>query len=83
MVKTPEPTPRRARSPAMRQPNRVTVYIADQAWNGHWELDGRDLRLFSAYGSARTPLGRRKPETVAKAEMTSIVQAWRQGRPRP
>jgi hypothetical protein len=64
----------------MPQPHRISVRIAGQEWRGHWEREGREILVSSAYGSGRRPVERRKPETVAAEIMTELVEAWRAGR---
>jgi len=52
----------------------LDVYAEGQRWGGWWEVVGKDVLVSSAYGSARAPMGRRKPELVAKELLLGIVE---------
>lgn len=47
-----------------------------QTWSGAWELDGKDVRITSAFGSCRAPKGRKPPEKVAAEALSGLVDAW-------
>lgn len=47
-----------------------------QKWSGIWELDGKDVCVTSAFGSARVPKGRRKADEVAEATLSDLVETW-------
>lgn len=47
-----------------------------QKWSGSWERDGKDVRVDSAYGSTRAPVGRKDPGKVAEAALGELVRSW-------
>lgn len=47
-----------------------------QKWRGTWELDGKDVCVSSAFGSARVPKGRKPPSEVAEATLRGLVDDW-------
>lgn len=50
------------------------VTISNRRYTGAWEIDGKDVLVSSAHGSARAPVGRAKPENVAVRLLTGIVE---------
>jgi len=53
-----------------------SVTARGQNWRGTWELDGEDVCVSSAFGSVRTPKGRKAPAEVAEAALRSLVDDW-------
>lgn len=53
-----------------------TINARGQKWRGTWELDGKDVCVSSAFGSARTPKGRKAPADVAEAALRDLVDDW-------
>lgn len=47
-----------------------------KTWSGLWRLDGKDVCVDSAFGSARLAKGRRPAEKVAEQALTELVTAW-------
>lgn len=66
----------RARCSAMATPRYIpfSVEAAGRRWAGDWHLDGKDVVIGSAYGSARAAAGRGKPETVAARLLAEIIE---------
>lgn len=54
----------------------IRVQLGGRDWNGVWRLDGRDLCIESAYGSARAPLGRADPNRKAGKLLEEQVADW-------
>jgi hypothetical protein len=50
-----------------------SVTIDGRRYTGDWLLDGKEISVGSAYGSARVPLGRAKPENLAVRLLREIV----------
>lgn len=48
----------------------------NQHWSGLYEVVGGEVRVDSAYGSGRLPLGRRKPHAVAGEILFGLVDGW-------
>lgn len=55
----------------------ISVWRDGQAWGGWYVLHGREVEVFSAYGSGREKLGRRSVQRVAESLLADAVQAWR------
>ena len=53
-----------------------SVTTRGQKWSATWLVDGKDVCVTSAYGSARRATGRRKPEAVAKEALADLVETW-------
>lgn len=47
-----------------------------QKWRGTWKVEGSDVAVSSAYGSASRPLGREDPAKVAQEALADLVEAW-------
>lgn len=62
----------------MLTPHGTTFSITSrgQQWRGTWELDGREVRVSSAFGSARVAKGRTPADRVAEAAMLELVNQW-------
>lgn len=56
--------------------NPYGLQLAGCRWSADWSLDGADLVIRSAYGSARRPLGRRKPERLAEELLVEILAVY-------
>ncbi|WP_269715702.1 hypothetical protein [Caulobacter sp. NIBR2454] len=54
----------------------IKILHRGQTWNGHWSLEGRALKLDSAYGSVTLDARRRRPEIVAAEALTEMVDQW-------
>lgn len=56
----------------------VKVDFNGQTWTGTYEVDGRMLRVSSAYGSKATQMGGSKANEIGLAQMMlrELVQAW-------
>ena len=56
-------------------PRYVTFKITDRGrdYNATWHVEGRELLVSSAYGSARALLGRGKPSAVAERLLRKIL----------
>jgi hypothetical protein len=52
------------------------ITVRGQKWSGSWELEGKEVRVDSAYGSTRAPVGRKDPTKVAEAALGELVTAW-------
>lgn len=53
-----------------------SIKARGQKWSGTWQIDGKDVAVSSAFGSRRTPKGRKPPETVAETVLEDLVSAW-------
>lgn len=53
-----------------------TVTARGQKWRGTWSLDGKEVNVSSAFGSARVLKGRKAPEVVAEAALRELVDQW-------
>lgn len=51
-----------------------TVEHAGRKWSGAWEVEGKDVVVSSAWGSGRAPVGRAKPENVARRMLAGILE---------
>jgi hypothetical protein len=47
-----------------------------QKWRGAWEVDGKDVCVTSAFGSKRSPKGRKPPADVAAQALRDLVDEW-------
>lgn len=54
----------------------VRIQLGGRDWNAVWRLDGRDVCIESAYGSARAPLGRSDPKKKAGRLLEEQVADW-------
>lgn len=61
--------------------NPYGLQLAGCRWSADWSLDGPDLVIRSAYGSARRPLGRRKPERLAEELLAEVLRDYSRRRP--
>ncbi len=66
----------------MPQPLTVRVARRDQTWNGTYEVQGKVVRVDSAYGSQARDAGRRNAQVVAQEILADLVDAWC-ARPKP
>ncbi|KQZ31742.1 hypothetical protein [Caulobacter sp. Root1472] len=53
-----------------------TVTARGQKWRGTWAVEGKDVCVSSAFGSARVPKGRKKPTAVAEEALKGLVDDW-------
>lgn len=53
-----------------------SVDVRGQKWRGTWKVEGSEVTISSAYGSALRPLGRKDPAKVAQAALAELVEAW-------
>jgi hypothetical protein len=53
-----------------------TVTSRGQEWRGTWSLDGKDVCVSSAFGSARVAKGRKPPADVAAETLKGLVDEW-------
>lgn len=63
---------------AMLTPHGHTFQITTrgQKWSGVWRVEGKDVCVDSAFGSARVAKGRRAAEEVAEEALGQLVRAW-------
>jgi hypothetical protein len=54
----------------------LAIDARGQKWRGTWELDGKDVTVTSAFGSARVPKGRKAPQAIAEAALRELVEQW-------
>ena len=54
----------------------LDVWIGDKRFGGWWIVEAGDLKVFSAYGSRKVKIGRRKPERYAAELLEEIVREW-------
>jgi hypothetical protein len=47
-----------------------------QKWSGVWRVEGKEVCVDSAFGSARVAKGRREAVRVAEEALTDLVTAW-------
>lgn len=59
----------------------ISITARGQKWSGTWHTDAGELHVSSAYGSAKELLGRRKPQKLAEALLTRMVEQRSQARP--
>ena len=53
-----------------------SIKARGQRWSGTWALDGKDVVVSSAFGSASAPKVRKAPEAVAAAVLEQLVANW-------
>lgn len=53
-----------------------SIKARGKTWSGVWQVDGKDVAVSSAFGSARAPTGRKPPEAVAAAALEDLVVTW-------
>jgi hypothetical protein len=54
----------------------VPCHQSGQEWRGTWPLDGKDVCVSSAFGSARVAKGRKPPADVAAETLKGLVDEW-------
>ncbi|MDB5445686.1 MAG: hypothetical protein JWQ97_1003 [Phenylobacterium sp.] len=52
-----------------------SIDLADIRWSGDWSVLDGELCVGSAYGCAKRPLGRRKPDLLARDMLVEILCA--------
>jgi hypothetical protein len=60
----------------MPEPPLVRIQAHGKTWTGMYEVLGKLVHLSSAYGARKAPVGRRRPENVAKDLLAECVEAW-------
>jgi hypothetical protein len=53
-----------------------TITARGQKWSGTWKIEGKEVCVSSAFGSARAPKGRREPGDVAAKALLGLVDDW-------
>lgn len=56
------------------EPKTISIVEAGQRWNAAYEADGKAVRVMSAYGSERAPVGRKPVASVAEDLFRAIVR---------
>ena len=53
----------------------VQIKHGARTYSGSWHVEGKEVCVFSAYGSLRKAVGRREPKAVAEDALEQIVAA--------
>jgi hypothetical protein len=53
-----------------------SVTARGQKWSGTWKEEGKEVCVSSAFGSKRTPRGRKPPADVAAQALRDLVEDW-------
>lgn len=60
----------------MRKIETIKIDARGRKWSGAYEVEGPEVVVSSAYGSARKTIGRRQPAAVATKLLVGIVTSW-------
>ena len=52
-----------------------SITLAGIRWSADWSIEGDEISIRSAYGSASRKLGRRRPDLLARELLMEILRA--------